>query len=79
MYAIELAIEFNENIVLVGDLNSSLLCVSNTNLVDIMKTFGGREFCTCITFCCTRQLFSTTLIGRSAFKGPELCVTCITL
>ena len=35
MYAIELATQFNENIVLVGDL----FCVNNNNLVDIMNTF----------------------------------------
>jgi len=29
MYAIELATQFNENIVLVGDLNSNLFCVNN--------------------------------------------------
>ena len=39
MYAIELAIELNEHIVLVGDLNSNLLCVNDNNLVDIMNTF----------------------------------------
>jgi hypothetical protein len=30
--------------------------------------------CTCITFCWTRQLFNTTLIGPVAFGGRELCV-----
>jgi hypothetical protein len=30
--------------------------------------------CTFITFCCTRQLFNTTLIGPMAFGGGELCV-----
>ena len=30
--------------------------------------------CTFITFCCTRQLFSTTLIGPMEFGGWELCV-----
>ena len=39
MYAIELATQFNENIVLVGDLNSKLFCVNNNNLVDIMNIF----------------------------------------
>ena len=39
MYAIELATQFNENIVLVGDLNSNLFCVNNNNLVDIMNIF----------------------------------------
>jgi hypothetical protein len=39
VYAIELAIELNEHIVLVGDLNSNLLCVNDNNLVDIMNTF----------------------------------------
>jgi hypothetical protein len=39
MCAIELATQFNENIVLVGDLNSNLFCVSNNNLVDIMNIF----------------------------------------
>jgi hypothetical protein len=29
--------------------------------------------CTCITFCWTRQLFNTTLIGPVAFEGRELC------
>ena len=39
LYAIELATQFNENIVLVGDLNSNLFCVNNNNLVDIMNIF----------------------------------------
>jgi hypothetical protein len=39
MCAIELATQFNENIVLVGDLNSNLFCVNNNNLVDIMNIF----------------------------------------
>jgi hypothetical protein len=30
--------------------------------------------CTFITFCCTRQLFNTTLIGPVTFQGRELCV-----
>ena len=30
--------------------------------------------CTCITFCCTRHLFNTTLIGSVTCGGPELCV-----
>ena len=30
--------------------------------------------CTCITFCWTRQLSNTTLIGPVAFRGRELCV-----
>ena len=30
--------------------------------------------CTCITFCWTRQLFNTTLIGPVTFEGRELCV-----
>ena len=38
MYSIELATQFNENIVLVGDLNSNLFCVNN-KLVYIMNTF----------------------------------------
>ena len=28
--------------------------------------------CTCITFCWTRQLFNTTLIGPVEFEGREL-------
>ena len=43
MYAIELATQFNENIVLVGDLNSNLFCVNNNNLVDIMNIFVFRN------------------------------------
>jgi hypothetical protein len=39
MYAIELATQFNENIVLIEDWNSNLCCVNNNNLVDIMNTF----------------------------------------
>ena len=30
--------------------------------------------CSCITFCWTRQLSNTTLIGPLAFGGRELCV-----
>jgi hypothetical protein len=30
--------------------------------------------CTCITFCCTRHLSNTTLIGPVACGGRELCV-----
>ena len=30
--------------------------------------------CTFITFCCTRQLFNTTLIGPATFGGGELYV-----
>jgi hypothetical protein len=30
--------------------------------------------CTCITFCWTRHVFNTTLIGPLAFKVRELCV-----
>ena len=30
--------------------------------------------CTCITFCWTRHLSNTTLIGPVAFGGLELCV-----
>ena len=30
--------------------------------------------CSCITFCWTRQLFNTTLIGPVTFEGRELCV-----
>jgi len=30
--------------------------------------------CTCITFCWTRQLFNTILIGPVAFGEWELCV-----
>jgi hypothetical protein len=30
--------------------------------------------CTCITFCWTRHLFNTTLIGPVACGGPELFV-----
>jgi len=30
--------------------------------------------CTCITFCWTRQLFNTTLIGPVVFGERELCV-----
>jgi hypothetical protein len=30
--------------------------------------------CSCITFCWTRQLFSTTLICPMAFVGRVLCV-----
>jgi hypothetical protein len=37
MCAIELATQFNEHIVLVGDLNSNLFCVNNNNLLDIMN------------------------------------------
>ena len=39
MYAIELATQFNENIVLIEDWNSNLCCVNNNNLGDIMNTF----------------------------------------
>ena len=30
--------------------------------------------CTCITFCWTRQLFNTTLIGAVTFRRRELCL-----
>jgi hypothetical protein len=30
--------------------------------------------CTCLTFCWTRQLCNTTLIGPVAFGGRELCI-----
>jgi hypothetical protein len=30
--------------------------------------------CACITFCCIRQLFNTTLIGPVTFGGRELCI-----
>ena len=33
-----------------------------------------RFMCTCITFCWTRYVFNTTLIGPLAFKVRELCV-----
>ena len=29
---------------------------------------------TCITFCWTQHLFSTTVISPVAFRGPKLCV-----
>jgi hypothetical protein len=43
MYAIELATQFSENIVLVGDLNSNLFCVNNNNFVDIMNIYVFRN------------------------------------
>ena len=39
MYSIELATQFNENILLIEDWNSNLCCINNNNLVDIMNTF----------------------------------------
>ena len=33
-----------------------------------------RGMCTCITFCSIRELINTTMIGRVAFGGRELCV-----
>jgi len=36
--------------------------------------FRTRDMCTCITFCWTRQLFNTTLIGLVAFGRREFCV-----
>jgi hypothetical protein len=30
--------------------------------------------CTCITFCWTRQLFNSIVIGPDAFEERELCV-----
>jgi hypothetical protein len=43
MYAIELATQFSENMVLVGDLNSNLFCVNNNNFVDIMNIYVFRN------------------------------------
>ena len=30
--------------------------------------------CTCVTFCLTRQLLNSILIGHMAFREQELCV-----
>ena len=42
-HAIELAFDFNQNIVIVGDLNSNLLCTNNNKLVDLMNIFNLRN------------------------------------
>ena len=35
--------------------------------------------CTCITFCLTRQLLNSILIGPMAFRERELCVVVLHL
>ena len=42
-YAIDLAHQIKENIVISGDLNSNLLNVNNSKLVDLMTTFNFRN------------------------------------
>jgi hypothetical protein len=39
-YAIELALQVNENIIITGDLNSNLLCSNNNKLIDLANIFN---------------------------------------
>jgi hypothetical protein len=39
-YAIELALQINENIIITGDLNSNLLCSNNNELIDLVNIFN---------------------------------------
>ena len=39
-YAIELALQVNENIIITGDLNSNLLCSNNNKLIDLVNIFN---------------------------------------
>jgi hypothetical protein len=39
-YAIELALQVNENIIITGDLNSNLLCSNNDKLIDLVNIFN---------------------------------------
>ena len=39
-YAIGLALQVNENIIITGDLNSNLLCSNNNKLIDLVNIFN---------------------------------------
>ena len=39
-YAIELALQVNENIIITGDLNSNLLCSNNNKVIDLVNIFN---------------------------------------
>jgi hypothetical protein len=39
-WAIELALQVNENIIITGDLNSNLLCSNNNKLIDLVNIFN---------------------------------------
>ena len=39
-YAIELALQVNENIIITGDLNSNLLCSNNNKFIDLVNIFN---------------------------------------